>query len=77
MKPGSLMPHSQGLFNNPYLEPNQPNSPHIFKVHSNSVLPSTPRPPNNNNSNNNNNNNNDILLKKLLVVCKVRLRKII
>ena len=24
MEPGGSMPHSQGLFNNPYLEPNQP-----------------------------------------------------
>ena len=27
-KPVGSMPHSQGLFNNPYPEPNQPNSPH-------------------------------------------------
>ena len=40
MKPGGLMPHSQGLSNNPYPEPNQPNYPH-----SNIILPSTPRPP--------------------------------
>ena len=28
MEPGVPMPHSQGLSNNSYLEPNQPNSPH-------------------------------------------------
>ena len=28
MEPGSSMPHSQGLSNNSYPEPNQPNSPH-------------------------------------------------
>ena len=28
MEPEGLMPHSQGLSNNSYLEPNQPNSPH-------------------------------------------------
>ena len=28
MEPGGPMLHSQGLFNNPYPEPNQPNSPH-------------------------------------------------
>ena len=39
MESGSSMPHSQGLSNNPYPEPNQPNSPHW--VHSNIVLPST------------------------------------
>ena len=47
MEPGGSMPHSQGLSNKPYPEPNQTN-PHIdtylFKVHSNIVLPSTPRP---------------------------------
>jgi hypothetical protein len=26
MEPGVSMPHSQGLFNNPYPESNQPNS---------------------------------------------------
>ena len=26
IEPGGFMPHSQGLSNNPYLEPNQPNS---------------------------------------------------
>ena len=60
MEPGGSMPHSQGLSNKPYPEPNQPKSPRIdtylFKVHSNIVLPSTPRPPHNNNNNNNNNN---------------------
>ena len=43
MEPGGSMPHSQGLSNNSYPEPNQPNSPHntyLFKVHSNIVLPS-------------------------------------
>ena len=29
MEPGGLIPHSQGLYNNSYPEPNQPNSPHI------------------------------------------------
>ena len=28
MEPGGSMPHSQGISTNPYLEPNQPNSPH-------------------------------------------------
>ena len=28
MEPGGSMPHSQGFSNNPYPEPNQPNSPH-------------------------------------------------
>ena len=28
MEPGGLMPHSQGLSNNSYPEPNQPNYPH-------------------------------------------------
>ena len=40
MEPLSSMPHSQGLSNNFYPEPNQPNSQH-FKFHSNIVLPST------------------------------------
>ena len=31
MEPGSSMPHSQGLFNNPYTEPNQPNSSHFLR----------------------------------------------
>ena len=47
MEPVCSMPHSQGLSNNSYPEPNQPN-PHIdtyfFTIHSNIVLPSTPRP---------------------------------
>ena len=30
MEPGGSMPHSQGLFNNSYPEPNQPNSPHWY-----------------------------------------------
>ena len=40
MEPGDSMPHSQGLSNNPYREPNQPNYPHntyLIKVHSNIV----------------------------------------
>ena len=48
MEPGSSMPHSQGLSNNPYPKPNQLNSctdTYIFNVHSNIVRPSTPRPP--------------------------------
>ena len=28
MQPGGSMPHTQGLSNNPYNEPNQPNYPH-------------------------------------------------
>ena len=47
MKPGGSMPHSQGLSNNPYPEPNQPNTSYYtypFQFHSNIVLPSTPRP---------------------------------
>ena len=43
MEPGGSMPHSQGLSKNPYPEPNQPNS-YFLKIHSNIVLPSTPRP---------------------------------
>ena len=49
MKPGGLMPHSQGPSNNPYPELNQPNSTYytfFFKVHSNIVLPSTLALPN-------------------------------
>ena len=39
MEPGGSVPHLQGLSNNSYPEPNQPNSPHW--VHStNIVLPS-------------------------------------
>ena len=48
MEPVGSRPHSQGLSNNSYPEPNQPNSrtdTYLFKVHSNIVLPSTPRPP--------------------------------
>ena len=49
MEPGGSMPHSQGLSNNSYSEQNKPNSPRIdtylFKVHSDIVFPSTPRPP--------------------------------
>ena len=40
------MPYSQRLSNNPYSEPNQPNSSywyHLFKIHTNIVRPSTPR----------------------------------
>ena len=43
MKPGGSMPHSQGLSNNSYREPNQPNSSHFFKIHSDIFLQSTPR----------------------------------
>ena len=47
MEPGGSMPHSQGLSNNPYPEPNQPISSridtHFFKIHSNIVLPFTPK----------------------------------
>ena len=41
------MLHSQGLSNNSYPEPNPSISSfwYLFKVHSNIVLPSTPRPP--------------------------------
>ena len=42
------MPHPQGLSNNPYPEPIQ-TIPRIdtyfFKIFSNSILPSMPRPP--------------------------------
>ena len=47
MEHGGLMPHSQGLSNNPYTEPNQPNYSHWYlslKVHSNIFLLSKPRP---------------------------------
>ena len=44
MEPGVSVPHSQGLSNNPFPEPKQPNSSWWY---------------NNNNSNNNNNNNNN------------------
>ena len=30
MEPGGSIPHSQGLSNNSYPEPNQPNSPHCY-----------------------------------------------
>ena len=30
MEPGGSMPHSKGLSNNPYPEPNQPNYPHWY-----------------------------------------------
>ena len=30
MEPGGSMPHSQGLSNNSYPEPNQPNYPHWY-----------------------------------------------
>ena len=30
MEPEGSMPHSQGLSNNPYPEPNQPNIPHGY-----------------------------------------------
>ena len=43
MGPGGLMPHSQGLSNNLYPEPYQSNSSYFFEIHSNIVLPSTPR----------------------------------
>ena len=43
MKPKGSMAHSQGPSNNPCPGPNQPNSSYSFKVHSNIVLPSTPR----------------------------------
>ena len=47
MEPGGSIPHSQGLSNNSYPEPNQPNFPHwylLFKVHCNIVLPKGPFP---------------------------------
>ena len=34
MKPGDSMPHSQGLSNNSYPEPNQPNYPQNFNISS-------------------------------------------
>ena len=45
IEPKGSMSHSQGLFNNPYLESNQPIpriDTYFFKVHSNIFLPSTP-----------------------------------
>ena len=38
MEPGGLMPHSQGLSNNPYPEPNQPNLPSLIPISSRSIL---------------------------------------
>ena len=37
MKPGGSMPHSQGISDNPYPDPNQPNSSYwyLFKISSN------------------------------------------
>ena len=51
MKPGGSIPHSQRLTNNPYPEPNQPNSTHWY------LSLSTNTKTNNNNDDNNNNNN--------------------
>ena len=48
MQPVGSMPHSQGLSNNPYSEPTNPIpviDTYFFKIHSNIVLPSTPKPP--------------------------------
>ena len=47
MEPGGSIPHLQGFSNNPYPEPNQPNSrtdTHLVKVHSSIVLPATALP---------------------------------
>ena len=33
MEPGGSMPHSQGPSNNPYREPNQPNSTYRYRIH--------------------------------------------
>ena len=47
MEPGGSMPHKEGLFNNPYPEPSQPNSSYSYlylNIPSNFVLPSIPRP---------------------------------
>ena len=45
MEPGGSIKHSQGLSNNPYLEPNQPNSTYWYifflKICYNIVLPFT------------------------------------
>ena len=38
MEPGGSMPHSQGLSNNPYPEPNQPNFPALTPISSRSTL---------------------------------------
>ena len=68
MEPGGSMPNSQGLSNNPYPEPSQPNSSLmpislrsilILSSHLRLDLPNGLIPvglPDNNNSNNNNNN---------------------
>ena len=45
MESGGSMPLSQALSNNSYPEPNQPVpciDNYLFKIHSNTVLPSTP-----------------------------------
>ena len=39
MEPGDIMLHSQGLANNAYPEPHQPNSSYIYKI----ALPATTR----------------------------------
>ena len=46
MEPEGSIPRSQGISNNPYTEPNQPNSVfiYLFKIQSNIVLLSTFRP---------------------------------
>ena len=46
MEPECSMPHWQGLFNNPYPGPYQHISSYwyLFKIHSNILLPSMPRP---------------------------------
>ena len=47
LEPGDSMLHSQELYSNPYLEPNQPNprtDTYFFKIRSNIVLPYKPRP---------------------------------
>ena len=38
MKPGDSMLHSQGLSNNPYPEPNQPNSPILIYISSRPIV---------------------------------------
>ena len=42
MEPGGSMPHSQGLSNNP--DPIPRIATYFYKIHSNIVLPSMPRP---------------------------------
>ena len=45
--PGGTMPHSQGLSNIPILSPNNQiahSDAYLFKVNSNIVLPSAPKP---------------------------------